>query len=129
MAVSCASAYAPRASALITLHRSYLIGFKNLIRSIENIGVSAVYGINYFGRGHLNTESYVNYIKYDTLGKDLLNSSLNYVPYLKDEYKNLTSFREYGSIKNRWVVSIEAFSSRKKPENFLPEKLNFNAEK
>lgn len=80
---------------------SYLIGFKNLIRSIENIGVSAVYGINYFGRGHLGIESYVNYIKYDTLGKDLLNSSLNYVPYLKDEYKDLTKFREYGSIKNR----------------------------
>lgn len=120
--MSCASSYAPRASALITLHRSYLIGFKNLIRSIENIGVSAVYGINYFGRGHLNTESYVNYIKYDTLGKDLLNSSLNYVPYLKDEYKNLTNFREYGSIKNRWVVYVEAYSLFwEKPENFLPE--------
>lgn len=79
----------------------YLIGFKNLIRSIENIGVSAVYGINYFGRGYLSTDSYVNYIKYDTLGKDLLNSSLNYLPYLKEEYINLTQFREYGSIKNR----------------------------
>lgn len=83
---------------------SYLIGFKNLIRAIENIGVSAVYGINYFGRGLLSTESYVNYIKYDTLGKDLLNSSLNYLPYLKDEYKNLTQFKEYGSIKNRWAI-------------------------
>lgn len=82
---------------------SYLIGFKNLIRAIENIGVSAVYGINYFGRGHLATDGYINYIKYDTVGKDLLNSSLTYVPYLRDEYKNLTNFREYGSIKNTWV--------------------------
>lgn len=95
-------------------HDSYLIGFKNLIRSIENIGVSAVYGINYFGRGHLGTESYVNYIKYDTLGRDLLNSSLNYVPYLKIEYLNLTNFRDYGSIKNRlvkicfiWVIDAD----------------------
>lgn len=78
-----------------------MIGFKNLIRSIENIGVSAVYGINYFGRGHLNHESYINFIKYDTLGRDLLNNSLMFVPYLKEEYKNLTKFREYGSIKNR----------------------------
>ncbi|KAG5683567.1 hypothetical protein PVAND_012840 [Polypedilum vanderplanki] len=78
----------------------YLIGFKNLIRAIENIGVSAVYGINYFGRGTLSKENYVNYIKYDVLGKDLLNSSFIYVPYLKDEYKNLTNFPEYGSIKN-----------------------------
>jgi hypothetical protein len=80
---------------------SYLIGFKNLIRSIENIGVSAVYGINYFGRGHLNVDAYLAYVKYDTLGKDLLNSSLNYVPSLKEEYKNLTKFPEYGSLKNR----------------------------
>lgn len=80
----------------------YLIGFKNLIRSIENIGVSAVYGINYFGRGYLGTESYINFIKYDTLGKDLLNSSLNYVPYLKAEYMNLTILiPDYGSFKNR----------------------------
>lgn len=78
----------------------YLIGFKNLIRSIENIGISAVYGINFFSRGQLVGESYVNYIKYDALGKDLLNSSLNYVPYLKSQYKNLTNFKEYGSIKN-----------------------------
>lgn len=79
---------------------SYLIGFKNLIRSIENIGVSAVYGINYFGRGRLGNEGYVNYIKHDVLGKDLLNSSLNYVPYLKEEYRNLTNFPEYGNIRN-----------------------------
>lgn len=78
----------------------YLIGFKNLIRSIENIGVSAVYGINYYGRGYLSTEKYVNYIKHDVLGKDLLNSTLNYVPSLKIQYRNLTKFPEYGSIKN-----------------------------
>lgn len=80
----------------------YLIGFKNLIRSIENIGVSAVYGINYFGRGFLSQEKYVNYIKHDVLGKDLLNSTLNYVPSLKTHYKNMTNFTEYGSIKNMW---------------------------
>jgi hypothetical protein len=78
----------------------YLVGFKNLIRSIENIGVSAVYGINFYGRGYLSTEKYINYIKHDVLGKDLLNSTLNYVPSLKHEYKNLTNFPEYGSIKN-----------------------------
>jgi hypothetical protein len=80
----------------------YLIGFKNLIRSIENIGVAAVYGINYYGRGYLEVEGggYVNYIKHDALGKDLLNSSLTYVPRLKLLYKNLTNFPEYGSIKN-----------------------------
>ncbi|CRK87152.1 CLUMA_CG000961, isoform A [Clunio marinus] len=79
----------------------YLIGFKNLIRSIENIGVAAVYGINYYGRGHLSTDAYVNYIKYDALGRDLLNSSFTYVASLRRDYRNLTNFPEYGSIKNR----------------------------
>ena len=80
----------------------YLIGFKNLLRSIESIGISAVYGIMYFGRGHLKTDSHINYIKYDVLGKDLLNSSLNYVPYLKKMYRNITiMIPEYGNIKNR----------------------------
>lgn len=80
----------------------YLIGFKNLLRSIESIGISAVYGIMYFGRGHLKTEAHINYIKYDVLGKDLLNSSLNYVPYLKNMYRNITiTIPEYGHIKNR----------------------------
>lgn len=65
--------------------------------------MSAVYGINYFGRGFLSQEKYVNYIKHDVLGKDLLNSTLNYVPSLKHHYKNMTNFTEYGSIKNMWV--------------------------
>lgn len=100
----------------------YLIGFKNLIRSIENIGVSAVYGINYYGRGYLSTEKYVNYIKHDVLGKDLLNSTLNYVPSLKKLYRNLTNFPEYGSIKNMWVIYV--FLARKK--NLVGEKaVNF----
>lgn len=79
-----------------------LVGFKNLLRSIESIGISAVYGINYFGRGILGTESYINYIKYDSLGKDLLNSSLHYVPSLREDYRNFTrSLKDYGTIKNR----------------------------
>lgn len=82
----------------------YLIGFKNLLKGIECIGVSAVYGINYYGRGFLTPDRYINFLKYDVLGKDLLNSSLNYVPSLKKVYKNLTnSMPNYGRIKKRKV--------------------------
>lgn len=79
----------------------YLISFKTLIRAIENIGVSAVYGINFYSRGFLEKESYISYLKYDTLGKDLLNSSLTLLPFLKDEYRKLTQFKDYGTLKNR----------------------------
>ncbi|CAO1407946.1 unnamed protein product [Diamesa hyperborea] len=87
----------------------YLIGFKNLLKGIECIGVSAVYGINYYGRGYLKQDRYINYLKYDVLGKDLLNSSLNYVPSLKKVYKNLTnSMANYGRIKNRQTIAVNA---------------------
>lgn len=98
----------------------YLIGFKNLLRSIESFGIASVYGINYFGRGSLGTDSYVSYIRYDVLGKDLLNATLTYVPSLKILYKNLTlTMMDYGSIRN-WYINfffILSFESIKIKEN------------
>uniref|UniRef100_A0A0C9QND4 guanylate cyclase n=1 Tax=Fopius arisanus TaxID=64838 RepID=A0A0C9QND4_9HYME len=80
----------------------YLIAFKNLLRSIESIGISSVYGINYFGRGILLKESYVSYIRHEALGRDLLNGSLSYVPHLKELYIELTrTMPDYGKMKSR----------------------------
>ncbi|XP_015115006.1 receptor-type guanylate cyclase daf-11 isoform X2 [Diachasma alloeum] len=80
----------------------YLIAFKNLLRSIESIGIASVYGINYFGRGVLLRENYVSYIRHEALGRDLLNGSLSYVPDLKALYTELTrTMPEYGRIKSR----------------------------
>lgn len=83
------------------MHRRHLVGFKNLLKSIECYGISSVHGINYFGRGSLGTETYIAYIRNDILGKDLLNGSLNYVPSLKVLYRNLTQLMpDYGSLRN-----------------------------
>lgn len=80
----------------------YLISFKNLLRSIENIGISMVYGINYFARGELHNASYIHYVRHEALGNDLLNSSLNYVPSLRKLYMDLTTrMEDYGDIKRR----------------------------
>ncbi|KAK5641547.1 hypothetical protein RI129_010094 [Pyrocoelia pectoralis] len=80
----------------------YLLAFKSLLRSIEGIGISSVYGVNYFGRGVLRDYNYINYVKHDAIAKDLLNGSLNYVPYLKNVYKKLTNaMKNYGSIQNK----------------------------
>ncbi|XP_063917238.1 uncharacterized protein LOC135132949 isoform X2 [Zophobas morio] len=80
----------------------YLLAFKNLLRSIESTGIASVYGVNYFGRGVLKSANYTSYIKHDSIAKDLLNSSLNFVPKMKDEYKKLTSsMRGYGKIKQK----------------------------
>ncbi|XP_037028069.1 uncharacterized protein LOC119068546 [Bradysia coprophila] len=79
----------------------HLVGFKNLLRSIECYGIASVHGINYFGRGVLGYENYVAYIRNDILGRDLLNGSLYYVPALKILYKNLTRVMpDYGHLRN-----------------------------
>ncbi|EDS27829.1 guanylate cyclase [Culex quinquefasciatus] len=84
----------------------FLVSFKNMLKSIESIDISSVYGINYFGRGFLRTEPYVRYIQHDIVGKELLNSSLNYIPKLKAMYKNLTTgMPDYGRIR-QWSDTI-----------------------
>lgn len=82
----------------------YLIAFKNLLRSIESLGIASVYGINYFGRGILVGDNYVSYVRHEALGRDLLNGSLTYVPSLKHFYIELTrTMSDYGRIKSRYV--------------------------
>lgn len=81
-----------------------------MLRSIESIGISSVYGINYFGRGMLVGDSYVNYVRHEALGRDLLNASLTYVPSLKILYDDLTkTMPEYGRIKARFNYFIILF--------------------
>ncbi|KZC06433.1 Atrial natriuretic peptide receptor 1 [Dufourea novaeangliae] len=80
----------------------YLIAFKNLLRSIESLGIASVYGINYFGRGILVGDNYVSYVRHEALGRDLLTGSLTYVPSLKHFYAELTrTMPDYGRIKSR----------------------------
>lgn len=108
-------------SLLLSFFR-YLIGFKNLLRSIESFGIASVYGINYFGRGSLGPDSYVSYIRYDVLGKDLLNATLTYVPSLKILYKNLTlTMTDYGSIKNWSTIIIQ----NRRRESSVDDAINY----
>ncbi|PSN38755.1 Atrial natriuretic peptide receptor 1 [Blattella germanica] len=93
----------------------YLISFKNLLRSIENIGIAMVYGINYFARGKLYEKSYINYVRHETLGSDLLNSSLNYVPSLRQLYKQITKrMKNYGDIK---TMKEEIIANQRRDKN------------
>ncbi|XP_025158070.1 uncharacterized protein LOC105182028 isoform X1 [Harpegnathos saltator] len=80
----------------------YLIAFKNLLRSIESLGIASVEGINYFGRGILLGDNYISYVRHEALGRDLLNAALTYVPSLKKFYEELTrTMPEYDKIKAR----------------------------
>ncbi|KAG8222411.1 hypothetical protein J437_LFUL004870, partial [Ladona fulva] len=81
-----------------------LIAFKNLLRSIENGGISMVYGINYFGRGELRGDNYIQYVRHDALSGDLLKGALNFVPMLQLSYmelrKSMDGFNEVHRRRN-----------------------------
>ncbi|XP_077297717.1 receptor-type guanylate cyclase Gyc76C [Arctopsyche grandis] len=62
----------------------YLIGFKNLLRCIESIGIASMFGINYYGRGFLTQEAHISYVCHNFLYQDLLKNVLNYIPILND---------------------------------------------
>lgn len=84
----------------------HLVGFKNILRSIECYGIASVHGINYFGRGLLTSDKYVDYIRHDILGKDLLNTTINYVPSAKRYYLNITTMAGISNLRN-WFVFID----------------------
>ncbi|XP_056644589.1 receptor-type guanylate cyclase gcy-8 isoform X2 [Diorhabda carinulata] len=92
----------------------YLLAFKNLLKSIESTGISMVYGVNYFGQGYLQKQNYINYITHDAIAKDLLNTSLNYVSQMKQEYQESTIImRNYGDIKRKTDIILRNINTTK----------------
>jgi len=73
----------------------YLIAYKNLLRSIENIGIAVVYGIRYYGQGNITQDQYIQFIRHDTLGFEYLDQSKNFAPQVRKDYdliKRKTNF-------------------------------------
>ncbi|XP_073956919.1 uncharacterized protein isoform X1 [Choristoneura fumiferana] len=85
----------------------YLVGFKNLLRSIECKGIASVLGINYFGRGYLQSRAHERFIAHMVLGRDLLDNTLNLVPSLiplhKDIKEDSPEYKELEK-KNQQIV-------------------------
>lgn len=94
-------------SSFFSSYHRHLVGFKNILRSIECYGIASVHGINYFGRGLLSSDKYVDYIRHDILGKDLLNTTINYVPSVKAVYKSVSTMPTYESLQNRSSLIIK----------------------
>ncbi|XP_030751286.1 uncharacterized protein LOC115878819 [Sitophilus oryzae] len=100
----------------------YLLAFKNLLKSIESTGIASVYGVNYFGKGYLKSQNYISYIQHDSIAKDLLNTSLNYVAKLKEEYKVLAhTMNNYGNIR----ITHEVIMKNEKRHPNYTEALNY----
>ncbi|XP_063869797.1 uncharacterized protein LOC135105527 [Scylla paramamosain] len=79
-----------------------LLAYKNIIRAIEHLGISMVFGLQYFGRGALNQKSYIAFVTNDALGYDFLNTSQNFEFWITDRYKNLQkTYPWYANITRR----------------------------
>ncbi|MPC18993.1 hypothetical protein E2C01_011896 [Portunus trituberculatus] len=63
-----------------------LLAYKNIIRAIEHLGISMVFGLQYFGRGALNQKSYIAFVTNDALGYDFLNTSQNFEFWITDRW-------------------------------------------
>ncbi|XP_017044805.2 LOW QUALITY PROTEIN: uncharacterized protein LOC108090572 [Drosophila ficusphila] len=77
----------------------YLVGFKNLLKSIECQNIATSFGIRYYGRGSLTAENFVSYVRYEFMAREMINSTLNYAPMLKNMYTNITSTKKFHRAK------------------------------
>ncbi|XP_050743277.1 uncharacterized protein LOC108029905 [Drosophila biarmipes] len=85
----------------------YLVGFKNLLKSIECQNIATSFGIRYYGRGSLTAENFVSYIRYEFMAREMINSTLNYAPMLKNMYTNITSTKRFHRAKQMGSTLIK----------------------
>ncbi|KAI9565481.1 hypothetical protein GHT06_009273 [Daphnia sinensis] len=79
-----------------------LIAFKFVIRSIENFSIAIVYGLYYFGKGHLSLENYARFIRYDSLAQDYLNATQQFSTTSVNTYQNFVDdFPYYDNLTAR----------------------------
>ncbi|CAM1327370.1 Uncharacterised protein g9491 [Pycnogonum litorale] len=84
-----------------------LLAYKNIIRAIEHLGISMVFGEQYFGRGSLDHTSYLSFVKNDALGYDFLNQSQNFESWIKNRYQRLqTAYPWIANITRRRLEII-----------------------
>ena len=78
----------------------YVIGFKNLLRSVEFGGKSSIYGYRYLAQGFLERHYMHDFIRYEMLRKEYLNQTFNFVVGLQQEYDELTGelFYEHAQV-------------------------------
>lgn len=88
---------------------SYLVGFKNLLKSIECQNIATSFGIRYYGRGSLTAENFVSYVRYEFMAREMINSTLNYAPMLKEMYTNITCTKKFHRAKQMWVFRVNFY--------------------
>ncbi|KAG8330393.1 hypothetical protein J6590_064845 [Homalodisca vitripennis] len=107
-----------------------LIAFKNLLRSIENFGISMAYGINYFGAGVLPNSSYIQFVKHSFIAQDVLNTTFNYVPQLRKTYYdlNVTMMKEIEVMRKAILNNKPRDKDPKRAKDYFDLMANYASE-
>jgi hypothetical protein len=64
-----------------------LIAYKNIVCAVENFSIATVYGLYYFGRGNLGTESFSMFVRYDSLAQNYFMAIQHFSLLIYEEYQ------------------------------------------
>ena len=68
----------------------FIIGYKNLLRTVEFSGRAGILGMEYMATG-LNPDKFEQFLEFDVLRREYLEQTFNFLPYLKKDYEEYTN--------------------------------------
>ena len=68
----------------------FIIGYKNLLRTVEFSGRAGILGMEYMATG-LNDVKFEQFLEFDILRREYLNQTFNFLPYIQRSYEDYTS--------------------------------------
>ncbi|XP_059089436.1 uncharacterized protein LOC131885421 [Tigriopus californicus] len=86
----------------------YIIGFKNLLRSVEYSGKSGIYALRYFSQGTIERHHHHEFIRFEILRKEYLNQTFNFMPELRVEYEKAAKAQLY-EFAQSLVIKLETY--------------------
>ena len=67
----------------------FIIGYKNLLRTVEFSGRAGILGMEYVATG-LNPEKFEQFLEFDILRREYLEQTFNFLPHIKKDYEEYT---------------------------------------
>jgi hypothetical protein len=78
----------------------FIIGYKNLLRAVEFAGKAGILGMEYTTSG-LDAEKFDKFLEFDILRREYINQTINFLPYIKEEYELLADRIGFDEIQDQ----------------------------
>jgi len=86
-----------------------IIGFKNLLRSVEFSGKSGIYALRYLSKGKIEREHHHDFIRFEMLRKEYLNQTFNFLTELRVAY-DAAAKNQYYEYAQEIVMNLEQYT-------------------